>query len=225
MRGFIWLVAPLGWALACGGRVQLTVGENDATGGVSVGQGGSGPANGGADGRAGTSGKAGASHGGTTAGTGPIHVGGAGTIGGASSVGGAIATAGTASSGGSCACDPIACAPHQELVPNTNDCCYHCEPDAVCAQQLATYLVYRQPLLDKFESIGCKSDAECGYYFDANRCRAMGCGIPMTNRAIATLSQVLNDYSQTNCDPTCPPQPVPPCDGRLNAVCLNGRCQ
>lgn len=226
MRGFTWLIAPLGWALACGGRAQVDISESNAAGGgVTVAEGGSAPSRAGTDGRAGTSGRTRAGQGGAAAGTGPISAGGAGTTGGVSAVGGAIATAGTVSYGGSCACDPIACATHEELVSNTNDCCYHCEPDAMCTQQLATYLAYRQPLIDKFASIGCKSDMECGYYYDANRCRAMGCGIPMTNAAIAELSGVLNAYSQTDCDPTCPPQPVPPCHQAPNPICLNGHCQ
>ena len=226
MRRFTWLITTLGWALACGGRAQLTAGENDAAGGVFAGQGGSVPSSAGAAARAGMSGKLGAAHGGSgnVAGTGPVNAGGIGTIGGASAVAGATGTAGTLSAGGSCACDPIECAPGYVRVPNGYDCCDHCLSIA-CAQERAVYQAYRQPVFDEYATVGCKVDTDCGYYFDANRCGGRTCGIPLAQSVIGEVSAALAAYAEKSCDSGCPTEPEPSCDQPLNAVCVNGRCQ
>jgi len=201
-----WSFVPLCWALGCGGRVQLDVADNQATGGsssggVSSGQGGAAASGAGRNGQ----GKSGS---------------------GANAAGGGVGAGGANAAGGGCACDLIECGPGYHLVANDVGCCYHCEQDSPgCDQQLASYLAFRQPLIDKAGTVGCNADSDCGFYYDANPCQVAGCGIPLSNSVIGDLSVALSLYAQTNCDLSCPPVPVPPCDPVLHTVCLNGHCR
>jgi len=233
-RRVTWLLVPLAWALACGGRYEQTVAGDGDAGSTSTGQGGSGQAKAGSASRAGSTGQAAATGRGgsmpsgsgaaTASGGAPSGAGGFAT-GGTIVVGTAGTFVGTAGSPIGCACDPIACGSPYMLVPNADGCCYHCELDIkACQAQRAAYVTYRQQLLDKYGSNMCGSNAECTMYFEKNACGTTSCGFPIAKAMWASLDSNLNSYAQMACSPYCPTAPEPPCDPSPGPECFKGYC-
>jgi hypothetical protein len=225
---------PLGWLLlgasivsACGGRYEKLPDEGDD----APGQAGSAPSSGATSSRGGATSRAGTTSRGGTASAGtngrPGGTGGMFTMGGAVSVAGTPGSSGFAATGGAaCACPAIACAPGYHPVPNPDGCCFHCEQDPLmqCGLQHAQYANYRAQVTEKYATLGCKVDSECGFYFDKNQC-AGACPIPLPNEAIMPVTVQLNDYAQMQCLPGCPPEPIPPCLPTLPPRCVMNRCQ
>jgi hypothetical protein len=148
------------------------------------------------------------------------------SAGGPSGVGGNTGAAGSGNSPG-CACDPIACdAPFFREVPDASGCCYHCELDLKqCVQASKDYGQKRGQLINKYNSEGCLTDADCTVYYNQNQCGVASCGLPLLNSAIEAVDRKLNNYAQTTCSPACPgpadvlcPPPLP------LARCIMSRC-
>lgn len=207
-----WLLLPLAWATACGGRYQ-SLGDDDEPGGGATGQGGS---------------SAGASHGGTGSG-GKLSGGGkGGTIsvgtGGATTMGGAPIFGGSGTAGG-CTCPPIACAPGYIAVPDPTGCCFHCQQDVEgCEQAHVEYKRLRQDLLEKYRSSGCMTDADCAVYYEKNACEANGCPVILPGNTIMSFASNLENFAQTSCT-GCFTEPLHPCEPVPPGLCRMGRCQ
>lgn len=201
-RRLVWLVIPLGWALACGGRYQRGSDDEGDVGGSSNAQGGSGPS------RAGTQSTAGSpvSGGAPTAGT--------------SSVGG------VASMPGGCACDPVACAPGYTAVPTPGNCCFECVLDLQsCRDRRAMYASYRDAVVSKFFPYKCETSMDCTYYYDRNECQAFTCGYLVNHASLPAIDAELNAVARATCNPSCPTDPVPPCVAPSEPVCFKGYCE
>jgi hypothetical protein len=207
-RRISWLLVPLCWALACGGRFVQTPGGDDDDD-TSTGQGGSVPSQAGSVGRSGAT-----------------SVGGKATGIGGKASGGPVGTSGSTAVGGAptCACDPILCPSGYQTVPDANGCCYHCELDLkACALQRQAYLEFRQQLLSKY-SYGCMVASDCATYYDKNSCGATSCGIAVATANYKNLVSNLDSYAQMACSPACPPAPEPPCDPSP-PECYKGYCE
>ena len=236
---------------ACGGRL---VRESDEGIGADTGTGGSSSLGASTNRGATSSTGAGPSTGGSVSTGGkPTGIGGKATGIGASPSGGTFASAGTTSAGGGCACPVIDCVPGYRLVPNVNDCCYHCEsvcnqmacpgiacgsgshleqlagqccPTCVqdsCASQRANYQVFRQQLIDKYSTLGCMTNGDCSVYYEKNQC-GLGCGIAMPAAALNDLDRNLQTYAQQYCSPNCM-SPIAPCEPQLPPSCFKGWCE
>lgn len=129
-------------------------------------------------------------------------------------------------------CEPIGCAAlpcpliacgsgsHLETLPG--QCCQTCVADD-CNAQVATYVGFRQQLLQKYSAIQCMTDADCTYYYDKNDCQA-GCGFPIATSIVGSLDSNLQSFAAQTCSPSCL-HPTPPCDPMAAAHCIDNRCQ
>lgn len=231
-RHVSWLLVPLAWALACGGRLSRYAEDGEGDAGSSTGQGGSAPANGpgkpGNPGGPGGPGKPGNPGGG---GKGQVGTGGAVATAGAPSLGGVGAGANTpggtfsmGEGGAGCIQDPSACPPGYELVWTGEGCSYSCYPGAkLCYQQHQDYAFFREALLQKYSTLSCMTDADCGIYFEQNTC-GNRCGVSLAKPFIDQFDQNLNSYAQQNCNPLCPLAPEPPCEPLIPS-CWKGYCE
>ncbi|MDF3064867.1 MAG: hypothetical protein K0R38_468 [Polyangiaceae bacterium] len=213
-RWSAWVVVSLGWALACGGRLERgddgdesLGGSRTAQGGAPTGQGGSVQAQSGSASRAGSPSAGG--------------VGTAGTLG----VGGATG-AGGVGTGGGCACDPIACPPGYISVPSPSGCCTECQIDyQSCELQRENYTYYRKAVLFKYAPYECKTSSDCTNYYDKNECQLYSCGEVLDAASWAAVDAELNAFARMNCNPACPPPPVPPCVPPPIPTCFKGTCE
>jgi len=239
----VFLTALVLISAACGGRL-IESDRDDGVGATGSGGGqgtGARPSSGGA---VGAGGKATGSGGKATGGGGKGMM---GTGGKATSTGGAIGVAGAISCV-DLPCPNIDCAPGYVPAPDPNGCCLYCEPvcrnvacpaiacrpgshlevlpgqccetciQDSCAAQRADYEQFRQQLIDKYSSNGCKIDGDCTIYYEKNEC-AIGCGIPMPSAVINNLDSNLRSYAQLNCSPNCM-NPVPPCEAPSPPTCF-----
>ncbi len=94
-----------------------------------------------------------------------------------------------------------------------------------CAAAEQNYQTYRNQVIQKYQTLGCMSDSDCGLLFDKNECGATSCGAPMVNNQIDVVTQMLNAYAQANCSFACPPPPVPMCPFIPAPSCVMNRCQ
>ena len=227
VRRALWLALPWAYVLACGGRFEKTVeGDDQPSAGTSSTIGGTSSTSG-STGKAGSASKAGSStSGGSTGRAGSTSVGGRAGAGGTTSFAGTFGIAGTFATGGGCACDAIACASPFRAVPNADGCCFHCELDLMaCYQAEQGYQAYRAQVIEKYQTLGCKLDSDCGLIYDKNECGAASCGAPLLSSQIAVVTQMLDAYAQANCSFACPPEPIPPCGARPAPSCVMNRCQ
>ena len=208
-------------------------------GGTATGTGGA--SNGGKVGRGGAPSSAGSQ-----------AVGGGVSVGGIATAG-TFGVAGTTSSGGGCVCPIIQCAPGFNLVPDPNGCCFHCEsqcervmcpgiacgpgshlealdgqccPTCVqdsCVAQRAAYTQFRDQVMEKYSSLGCKADSDCSYIYEKNNC-ALGCAMPVPARVTREVDELLRTYAQQNCDPNCM-LPSPPCVPASEPSCWKYWCE
>lgn len=224
-RRVTWLLVPLAWALACGGRFDRNGGDGDGDAGGSTGQGGSAPARAGAPSSPGNPGNPG------RGGTGQVGTGGAVSAAGALAVGGvsigANGPGGTYSMGEGgygCVQDPSICPPGYEIVWGDDGCGHGCYPSAkTCYQQQQDYAFFRQELINKYRALNCTSDADCSVYYEKNVCGS-GCGISLSTQFLKDFDLNLNAYAQANCSPLCPRAPEPPCEPFI-ASCWKGYCE
>lgn len=144
----------------------------------------------------------------------------------AGTAGGHIGEEGDGSSP-ACACDPIACAPpFFRAVPEVAGCCYHCELDLTqCVHASKDYGQQRQQLLNKYNRKGCRTDADCGVFYNQQQCGVATCGLPLLKSAFDAVDQELNSYAQSNCSPDCPGPADLPCPPPLPlARCAMNHC-
>jgi hypothetical protein len=168
--------------------------------------------------------KSGSASGDDDGGSSAAHAGAPHATGGAASGAGA-ASRGGAASGGGCACDAFACGPGYEPVTNLDGCCFHCAAVLPsCDQQRQSYAELKKLLLDKFSTLSCVADTDCGIYYDQTGCGA-SCGVPIPNAARRNIDDSLYAFAEANCSPVCPPLPVPPCAPSPPPRCVAGRCQ
>lgn len=199
----LWL--PVAWLIACGGRFEKTTPDEGEGGTVS---------HAGATTQGGHPGGAGAASGGAV------------SAGGALSTGGAVQTAGTLNVAGTttCACPVPLCGPASHLEPNIDGCCLRCVVNQMtCIERRQDYLRLRAELVEKYSTFGCMTGNDCTVYYDQNACNT-GCGIPIAKAALNNLQSNLENFALKQCDPACPPLPLPPCDVQPFG-CVNGRCQ
>lgn len=232
-RRVTWLLVPLAWALACGGRFDRYAdgGDGDGAAGSSTGQGGSAPARAGAPGKPGNPGSPGKPGIPASGGTGQVGTGGGVATAGAFSLGGVgignNGPGGTFSMGEGgygCIQDPSACAPGFEPVWSGDGCSYTCYPGPkICYAQQQDYAFFRQELIAKYSTLSCMTDADCGVYYENNACGS-GCGISLPNQFIKDFELNLNAYAQANCHPFCPRAPEPPCEPFIPS-CWKGYCE
>jgi hypothetical protein len=81
---------------------------------------------------------------------------------------------------------------------------------------------YSRRLIEKYNTIGCMADQQCGVYYEKNSCN-LSCGTPMAWDAFTGLDQELQAYAKI-CD-GCPFPDVPPCTPTGEPRCISGRCQ
>jgi hypothetical protein len=236
LRNAIWLLLPLGWA--CGGRYEQIIegddqpdGGSTAAAGTTSSIGGSSSSKAGSSSRGGTTGKAGSSgRAGSSSKAGGSGRGGTSGVAGSTSIGGTTSSAGsigTAGSGSICICAEPSCAPFFRAVPNADGCCDHCEVDrAECAMAQQGYLTYRDQILQKYGSLSCVSDSDCGQLFEKNECGVpLPCTVSLSNSQIMVVTQILDTYAQANCSSACPQRIPPPCPVVTPPRCLMSRCQ
>jgi hypothetical protein len=219
-----WLIVPLCWALACGGRFEQTT-DPDGDGGTSTGQGGSsqpkaGTSTIGKGGAASSGGTQTTSKGGGAAGSKATGTGGKAT-GGMTSTGGTFAIGGAA---GTCTCDPLACPIGYVSLPNPDGCCFHCEKLNSCEAQREDYARFRTAIFEKYSFLNCQIDADCGLYFEKNAC-GVACPVAVINTALRELPNILDNYAAMKCSQACPPQPPIDCGPKVAPECWKGYCQ
>ena len=202
-RRAVGLFLSLGWVLACGGRFEQTIaGDDQPEGGTTSAAGTTSMSGGRSTGKAGSNSRAGSpSVGGTTAAAGNV---------------------GTGASGGACLCIDLDCAPPFRSVSDSG-CCSHCELDLMaCATIGRDYEIYRDQVLQKYQTSGCLSDSDCTLLFDGS-CRTVSCGVPLLSSQLDAVTQMLESYAQANCSDACPPPP--PCGFMRVPRCVMNRCQ
>lgn len=217
---------PLGLGLACGGKFSQTGEGDEGSGGTSSGapaSGGKSQGQGGSSAPAGASSKGGAAQGGQP------------TSGGACACAGVDCKPGyepVPTPNGCCfTCEPVgcpeepcgvrSCPPGYYLATPPGACCPTCQLDT-CANARDDYLQYSRRVIEKYNTLGCMSDQECGLYYEKNSCN-LSCGAPMPWNAFESLDQDLQAYAKI-CD-SCPFHDVPPCAPTPQPRCLYGRCQ
>lgn len=121
-------------------------------------------------------------------------------------------------------CPGIACASGQHLEVPEGECCPVCVPDIfeACAAGQQAYRQLREQLLEKYSSLGCKSDWDCGVIWESNRCVAT-CGDPLPEAVIADAKQNLSSFAEMSCA-SCALIPFPPCPPRREPTCQLNRC-
>ncbi len=120
-------------------------------------------------------------------------------------------------------CPGIGCPSTGHLEFPPNQCCPICVPGN-CDQQRASYFEFRGQLVEKYGSIGCMKDSDCGLLYEGNAC-GTNCGaIALPLLYLQDASVNLTTFADSTCT-ACPPEPVPPCEPALPPVCFNGRCQ
>jgi hypothetical protein len=220
-----WLVLGAWLAAACGGRAIDDGNEPQEAGGTG--------------GKGKPSGKAGSAPFSTagapiTSGGSGIGVGAAPGTGGTYSAGGSapafggtgFVTGGTSASstGGSvtCPCDPIECAPGYGQGPGPG-CCPVCVPIDYCTAVHAQYDQQRDLLLEKYSSVGCKFDSDCGVLYESNACKNTCGQTPLPIELIDDAVQNLDGIAREICA-KCPPPPIPPCVPPPAPRCVMNRC-
>jgi hypothetical protein len=230
---------------SCGGRT-LSESRSGQDGGfdTSSGQGGSGPSSGPGTGSTttgqGGSGRAGSGVGGSSTGSGGAQM--AGRGGGA---GAPCSNFGCPDIGcgpgytivlkpGACcpSCEPIPCSgacaiftcpSGTHLEKNPAECCPKCVPDPIdtCRKGQQAYAELRKQLIDKYNSIGCRTSRDCTIVYESNRC-APSCGTAFPVTYAESAQQNLRMSAESNCA-TCPLMGTPPC-APSSAYCVNGAC-
>jgi hypothetical protein len=110
---------------------------------------------------------------------------------------------------------------HLDNVPGM--CCPTCVKDAPdsCTKGRQAYFDFRSQLLDKYNSIGCKTAKDCGLVYENNRC-VSSCGTAFPISLADSAQQNLRTNAESNCS-TCPATSTPPCVPAF-AYCVEGRC-
>jgi hypothetical protein len=119
-------------------------------------------------------------------------------------------------------CAQPRCDANSHLETPTGQCCPICAPgpDPACAKGQQSYASLRKSLVEKYQSAGCMTDADCTLVFENNACAA-SCGIAVSGALAMNLISNLDSAAQSCA--TCPPPPLPPC-ARFVALCSNGQC-
>jgi hypothetical protein len=121
------------------------------------------------------------------------------------------------------ACVAIACPKGAHLETPPGMCCPICVPDGptACEQGQKAYAELRSMLLQKYQTLGCMRDADCGTVYESNRC-ASSCGTALPFAALSFFADNLRSFADSNCA-SCPPQPPPPCVPGF-VTCQKGQC-
>ena len=116
---------------------------------------------------------------------------------------------------------PPGCPPGYHFETPPGACCPQCIQDS-CEKAREEYLQYSRRVIEKYNTLPCMSDQECGLYYEKNSCN-LSCGAPMTWSAFQSLDQDLQAYAKI-CS-NCPFPDVPPCEPVGQPRCINSRCQ
>jgi hypothetical protein len=110
---------------------------------------------------------------------------------------------------------------HLETPPG--QCCPICVPGSTdaCRKGQQTYFDIRKQMIEKYSSIGCKTNMDCTIVYETNRCIAT-CGTAFAVSIAQSAAQNLQSLADANCGSCLPPLP-PPCVPPY-AACINGRC-
>lgn len=92
--------------------------------------------------------------------------------------------------------------------------------DASCEPGRKAYRELRDALIEKYSSLGCKTEADCGLVVENNAC-ALGCPLSLPSSTIDDYSRNLNDAASACW--ACPPPEGPDCPSTSSA-CSNGAC-
>jgi hypothetical protein len=211
------------WLAACGGRL-----------GDDKGVTGSGGQGGGASGAAGQSGGSSGGQGGGSAGAagaGMAGQGGSSSCENTTCAGCAPGFVSVPVPGACCpACQPVpcngacavpACPSDGHLETPPGQCCPICVSPSDCERGRNAYSEFRTLLIEKYNSVGCKTDEDCTLVYESNRCTS-NCGTVFPVQLAKDAAQNLQSSADSNCASCPPPLPLP-CP-RLLATCLNGTC-
>lgn len=207
---------------------QLLVGASLALGGCAGRSTSHGDDDGGTGNTSGTS-----ATGGTVSGSGGTHdAGGTTSVGDAPGIGGTSVggttnsgfggTGGTVTTGCDTGCPDVDCTRGQHLETLPGACCPSClpGPSRECATGQESYTLLRNQLLDKYGSLGCKTDADCALVTEDNACMAI-CNIALPSSTVMNYVANLNSYA-SGCA-SCDSPTRSPCQ-KASAACMNGEC-
>jgi|SRR5579859_2792306 len=121
------------------------------------------------------------------------------------------------------ACPVIMCPSGSHLEMQPGQCCPVCvrDPQVGCQQQQSAYFAFRQMLLDKYNSLGCQTAADCSVVYESNRCIS-SCGTAIPRTIADSYTQNLRSFADMTCT-SCPPMPPPPCPAPF-LYCIMNRC-
>lgn len=120
-------------------------------------------------------------------------------------------------------CPVISCASGSHLEQAPGMCCPTCvkDPPDACKNGQAAYSTFRMQLIEKYNSIGCKTPMDCAIVYETNRC-VSGCGIALPVSVADSAQQNLRASADNNCS-SCPPVPTPQCPA-ASVSCVQGTC-
>lgn len=117
--------------------------------------------------------------------------------------------------------DPM-CPAGMHAEKSADQCCPSCVAGPVtmaCQMARDQYTMYRQSLIEKYRSTGCRTDKDCVLVPEANHC-SQGCPLAFPLALASSAKANLNDLPQCA---DCPAPPIPPCVATV-ALCSNGQC-
>ena len=96
--------------------------------------------------------------------------------------------------------------------------------ESACEEQQLLYAEYREQVIEQLAMNACDEADDCSLFEDRTGC-SPACSYAIPNNARRAIDDRLYAYAEQNCDPTCPPPPLPPCAPRPPAACVMGLCR